>query len=249
MSSAGPDELGETVVGRTGASILRLGDLARIESAYGDISAVNRINGRPTISLTIYKEKGTNTLRTARAVKDKLAAIRAELPGELDVQDGRRREPGGPEKARGPLSPGRDHRRRRLSHGLHRPPEPQAVAPHPLVDRHFGGHHLQFHLYLQDLDEHADARRPGARVRHVRRQLDRRLREHPAPAGAGSAASPGRGPGPAGSHGGRAGLDADDGERIFLVSRISRAVSGSTTSRWPSSWSPRSRRPFLSPPH
>jgi hydrophobic/amphiphilic exporter-1 (mainly G- bacteria), HAE1 family len=78
-----PDELAETIVGRTGAGSLRLGDLARLVPAYGDISAVNRIDGRPTVSLTLYKEKGTNTLRTARAVKDKLAAIRLELPGDL----------------------------------------------------------------------------------------------------------------------------------------------------------------------
>ncbi len=81
-----PDELAETVVGRTGASSLRLGDLARLEPAHGDISAVNRINGRPTLSLTITKEKGTNTLGTARAVREKLAAIRGDLPGELEFR-------------------------------------------------------------------------------------------------------------------------------------------------------------------
>ncbi|OGD20204.1 MAG: hypothetical protein A2W03_13255 [Candidatus Aminicenantes bacterium RBG_16_63_16] len=80
---SGPRELGQTVVGHTGANILRLGDLARIEPAYGDIYAINRINGQPTVSLTVYKEKGTNTLKTAEAVKEKLAAIRRELPRDL----------------------------------------------------------------------------------------------------------------------------------------------------------------------
>ena len=80
---SGPRELGETIIAHSGANILRLGDLARIELSYGDIQAINRINGRPTVSLTVYKEKGTNTLKTAAAVKKKLAAIRRELPRDL----------------------------------------------------------------------------------------------------------------------------------------------------------------------
>jgi hydrophobic/amphiphilic exporter-1 (mainly G- bacteria), HAE1 family len=79
----GPRELGETVVAHTGANVLRLDDLARIEPSYGDIYAINRINGRPTVSLTVYKEKGANTLETAEAVKERLAAVRRELPRDL----------------------------------------------------------------------------------------------------------------------------------------------------------------------
>jgi hydrophobic/amphiphilic exporter-1 (mainly G- bacteria), HAE1 family len=78
-----PGELGETVVAHTGGNILRVRDLARIDKAYGESRAINRLNGQPTVSLTIYKEKGTNTLKTAAAVKKKLAAIRRELPRDL----------------------------------------------------------------------------------------------------------------------------------------------------------------------
>jgi HAE1 family hydrophobic/amphiphilic exporter-1 len=80
---SGPRELGDTVVTHSGANILRLSDLGRIEPAAGEILAINRINGQPTVSLTVYKEKGTNTLKTAEAVKEKLAAIRRELPRGL----------------------------------------------------------------------------------------------------------------------------------------------------------------------
>lgn len=79
----GASELGETVVARAGARVLRLADLARIEPSYGEVSAINRINGQPTVSLTVYKVKGANTLRTAAAVQKRLAAIRQELPRGL----------------------------------------------------------------------------------------------------------------------------------------------------------------------
>ncbi len=94
-------------------------------------------------------------------------------------------------------SPGRDHHRHRLRHDLRRPAAVQAVAPHPVLDRLLRRHHLQPHLRLQDLAEHADPGRPGPGLRHVRRQLHRRLREHPPPAGEGAVLRgrrPSRGP-------------------------------------------------------
>ncbi len=79
----GPRDLGETVIAPKGDNILKLADLARVERPHGEAPAINRINGQPTVSLTVTKEKRTNTLKTAAAVKKKLAAIRRELPRGL----------------------------------------------------------------------------------------------------------------------------------------------------------------------
>ncbi len=50
---------------------------------YAEIRQIHRINGQPTVSLTVSKERGANTLRVAADVKRKLEAIRAELPPDL----------------------------------------------------------------------------------------------------------------------------------------------------------------------
>ncbi|MBC8359262.1 MAG: efflux RND transporter permease subunit, partial [Candidatus Aminicenantes bacterium] len=58
-------------------------DVAQVVPSYGEIYYINRINGQPTIALTVYKEPGTSTLKVAKRVKRKLEAIKKELPQNL----------------------------------------------------------------------------------------------------------------------------------------------------------------------
>lgn len=76
-------DLGETLITRSGENVIRLKDIAEINPTYGDIHTINRINGQPTISLTIHKEKGTSTLKLVNKVKDKLEELKKQLPSDL----------------------------------------------------------------------------------------------------------------------------------------------------------------------
>ncbi|MGZ5424788.1 MAG: efflux RND transporter permease subunit, partial [Candidatus Aminicenantales bacterium] len=58
-------------------------DVAKVEVTYADILVIHRINGQPTVSLTVSKERGANTLRVAADVKAKLEAIKPELPPDI----------------------------------------------------------------------------------------------------------------------------------------------------------------------
>jgi len=62
-------ELGETIITYSGENPIRLKDIAQVGPAHGDILYINRINGQPTIRLTVVKEKGTSTLKVAKRVK------------------------------------------------------------------------------------------------------------------------------------------------------------------------------------
>jgi HAE1 family hydrophobic/amphiphilic exporter-1 len=77
------DELRGTIVAHSGGNPILVKDVAKVEVTYADIRTIHRINGRPTVSLTVSKERGTNTLRVAADVKRKLEAIRRELPPDL----------------------------------------------------------------------------------------------------------------------------------------------------------------------
>ncbi len=79
----GEKEIGETVVGFSGRNPILVRDLAEIVRDYGDVYSIHRIDGQPTVSLTINKEKGTNTLKVTREVKAKLEDLKQELPGDL----------------------------------------------------------------------------------------------------------------------------------------------------------------------
>jgi len=76
-------ELGETVVAYSGTNTIALRDVADIVPTYGDVLFIYRINGQPTINLTVYKEKGTNTLRVAGEVKKRLDAVKKQMPQDL----------------------------------------------------------------------------------------------------------------------------------------------------------------------
>jgi len=76
-------ELGEIIVAHSGENPILLRDIARIFPSYTDVREINRINGQPTIRLTVVKEKGTSTLKVARVVKRKLEKIKQELPSDL----------------------------------------------------------------------------------------------------------------------------------------------------------------------
>jgi len=76
-------DLGDVVVAASGTNPIALKDVAEIAPTYGDVYYIYRIDGRSTLSVRIYKEKGTNTLRIAGDVKRKLAEIQSELPRDL----------------------------------------------------------------------------------------------------------------------------------------------------------------------
>lgn len=77
------DDLGRMIIGLSGNVPVRLADVAEIRPAHADVLSINRINGKPTVMLTVLKEKGANTLKVAREVKRRLEAVKAALPGDL----------------------------------------------------------------------------------------------------------------------------------------------------------------------
>ncbi|MFC2141455.1 efflux RND transporter permease subunit [Acidobacteriota bacterium] len=76
-------EMGDTIIARVGPNSVKLRDVAKLEPSYADIRDIHRINGQPTISLTVLKEKGLSTLKISRAVKNRLEEIKKELPPDL----------------------------------------------------------------------------------------------------------------------------------------------------------------------
>jgi HAE1 family hydrophobic/amphiphilic exporter-1 len=76
-------ELRETIVAHSGTNPILVKDVAKVEVTYAEIRTIHRINGQPTVSLTVLKESGGNTLRVALDVKAKLEEVKKELPPDL----------------------------------------------------------------------------------------------------------------------------------------------------------------------
>ncbi|MDD8025002.1 MAG: efflux RND transporter permease subunit [Acidobacteriota bacterium] len=76
-------EIRDTIVADAGGHPIRIRDVAEVSISYGEVYSISRINGQPTVSLTLVKEKGANTLRVAGQAKAVLERIKKELPSNL----------------------------------------------------------------------------------------------------------------------------------------------------------------------
>jgi HAE1 family hydrophobic/amphiphilic exporter-1 len=76
-------DLREIIVAKVGGVPVQLKEIAQVYPSFSDIYYINRINGQPTVRLIVRKERGTSTLKVARAVKARLEEIKKTLPPDL----------------------------------------------------------------------------------------------------------------------------------------------------------------------
>jgi hydrophobe/amphiphile efflux-1 (HAE1) family protein len=75
----------EKIVIRTNddGSILRLGDVARVELGAANLDRETRFNGAPAAAIAIYQSPGANAIKTLDAVKAKLTELQKRFPEDL----------------------------------------------------------------------------------------------------------------------------------------------------------------------
>src|SRR3974390_1562757 len=79
-----PKEFEEIVI-RTNpdGSVLRLGDVARVELGAANLDRDTRFNGGPAAAIAIYQAPGANAIKTLKAVKDRIAEVEKRFPDDL----------------------------------------------------------------------------------------------------------------------------------------------------------------------
>jgi HAE1 family hydrophobic/amphiphilic exporter-1 len=73
---------------RNGAPLwsrVRIGDVAHVEDSLDDIRRISRVGGQPAIGLGIKKQRGSNAVAVAEAVKKRMAEVQATLPEGLKI--------------------------------------------------------------------------------------------------------------------------------------------------------------------
>src|SRR5437868_1652225 len=69
---------------RNGAPV-RLGDLARVTDGVQDTRSASWYNGVRSITLSVQRQPGTNTVKVATAVKDMMEQLKAQLPPAVQI--------------------------------------------------------------------------------------------------------------------------------------------------------------------
>jgi hydrophobe/amphiphile efflux-1 (HAE1) family protein len=75
----------ENIVVRTNpdGSVLRLGDVARLELGAANLDRETRLNAGPAAAVAIYQTPGANAVATLKAVRDKIGEIQKRFPEDL----------------------------------------------------------------------------------------------------------------------------------------------------------------------
>ena len=66
-------------------SVVRIGDVARVEMGSEDYTSTAKLNGHPSAGVAVMLSPGANALDTAVRVKDKIAEFRRSMPQGYDV--------------------------------------------------------------------------------------------------------------------------------------------------------------------
>jgi HAE1 family hydrophobic/amphiphilic exporter-1 len=88
--AATPAEFERLVItGRGGAAIwknFRIKDVARVEDGLADVRRMSRTNGRLSVGIGIIKQRGSNAVAVARAVRARVAELQRTLPAGMRLE-------------------------------------------------------------------------------------------------------------------------------------------------------------------
>lgn len=73
-------DIRSAIVSGAGGRVVRVSDVAVVRDTYEDVRSHNRINGRPAVSLSLYREIGTNAVRVADRVKERMEVVEQSNP-------------------------------------------------------------------------------------------------------------------------------------------------------------------------
>ena len=74
------EQFGEIIVARRSGAPIRVRDVAWVEDGMEDMRSIARLDGTRAVSILVRRQSGTNMLRVATAVKDRLDDVRSALP-------------------------------------------------------------------------------------------------------------------------------------------------------------------------
>ena len=78
-------DIGSTVVAVKSGHPIFLSDIAEVKDTYKKIESYSRYNGKPTVSLVVYKQTEINTLKTTGAIKQIAAEHNSRMPGTVQI--------------------------------------------------------------------------------------------------------------------------------------------------------------------
>src|ERR671912_114526 len=81
-----PRGFNDLVVANIGGSAVRLRDVGRVEDSTKEQRSLARLNGVPTVTLSVQRQSGANTIEVIHGVKAALGRVTAQLPSDVKTE-------------------------------------------------------------------------------------------------------------------------------------------------------------------
>src|SRR5437899_12397937 len=75
----------DVVVAKIKGAPVKVRDIGRVEDGPKEQRSIARLNGVPTVTLEVRRQSGANTVEVIHNVKNELARITQQLPGDVKV--------------------------------------------------------------------------------------------------------------------------------------------------------------------
>ncbi|HNZ19305.1 MAG: efflux RND transporter permease subunit [Candidatus Hydrogenedentes bacterium] len=80
-----PDDINDLVVKQSPEGTVFLRDVAKVYDGFKDVETISRLNGEPSVTLTVIKRSGANIIQIADEVQEEIDRMLAKLPKGLAV--------------------------------------------------------------------------------------------------------------------------------------------------------------------
>jgi hydrophobic/amphiphilic exporter-1 (mainly G- bacteria), HAE1 family len=81
-----PRGFNDLVIANLGGSPVRVRDVGRVEDTTKEQRSLARLNGVPTVTLSVQRQSGANTIEVIHGVKTALARVTAQLPSDVKTE-------------------------------------------------------------------------------------------------------------------------------------------------------------------
>jgi hydrophobe/amphiphile efflux-1 (HAE1) family protein len=78
------EEIRNVVVAHSEQGLVYLKDVATVEDSHEEVRVITRFNGKNCVELSVLKQEQANTVKVARAVKERLEQLKAEIPQDIE---------------------------------------------------------------------------------------------------------------------------------------------------------------------
>jgi multidrug efflux pump len=73
------------VVGYNNGAAVRLSDIANVTDSVQNVRAAGYVNGKPGITITVFRQPGANIIQTVEQIRRELPSIKASIPTGIDT--------------------------------------------------------------------------------------------------------------------------------------------------------------------